>query len=345
MNHELLAIVSEMEKDADVGMFSRARQLPGEIAAGISGFLKGSRGANAQHRMEGAARRIAANPHADPHQVAEATKLISGNRQQNPGFFSRLHDEFTQGAQVARQNINEHSFNRDREILRGINPQAAQAFDPRQQGGPGFVRKYVVPTAKGVAGVAALGGLGYAGYRGYQAAHEQDARAQDYMHNMGHDMNSALPSMTVTASYEKFANYKLASPAASRFQPVMLGSAHAAVAKSLSDTLGQKLVADPIDALADTVKRRVYDEPRWSRNFNEVVKGDPMLAQIHAQNPATLGDAFESVKRFSPTLARDRLGTRNLLRHVAMSGGELDHSTMKMLAETEKFMNESKRRG
>ena len=71
---------------------------------------------------------------------------------------------------------------------------------------------------------------------------------------------------------------------------------------------------------------------------------DPMLAQLHAQNPAMLTDAFESVKRFSPTLARDRLGTRNLLRHVAMSGGELDHSTMKMLAETEKFMTESKRR-
>ena len=154
-----------------------------------------------------------------------------------------------------------------------------------------------------------------------------------------------MPSMTVTASYEKFARAKLGAAApGSAWQPMMMGSAQAGFAKSLTDTLGSKLIADPIDALHATIKKRYFDEPKWKQNFDDVVNGDPTLARAHAEHPEMLTDAFESVKRFSPSLAKDRLATRNLLRHVMMSGGELDHSTMKMLAETEKFHIESKRR-
>jgi hypothetical protein len=189
-----------------------------------------------------------------------------------------------------------------------------------------------------VAAGAALGAGGYAAYRGAQNAAEQDTRMQDYMANMRHDLNSPLPSMTVTASYEKFAAEKLAAPDA------MYMTVPSAMAKSLGDTLSQKLVADPIDALHSKLRKKMVDEPAWENNFNAAVASDPMLSRIHTENPDMLRNAFASVKRFSPSLAKDLLATRNLMRHVAMSGGEMDHATMKLLAETEKFHNESRRR-
>ena len=193
----------------------------------------------------------------------------------------------------------------------------------------------LAPTAVGGAGAAALG---YSGYQGMRNSAEQDTRAQDYMANMRHDLTSPVPSMTVTASYEKFASEKLANG------PQIFSNTQTAMAKSVGDTLSNKLIADPIDALHATLKKRYFDEPKWQNNFNTVIQDDPALAKAHKENPAMFTDAFSSVKRFSPTLAKDRLATRNLLRHVLMSGGELDYSTMKMLAETEKFHNESKRR-
>lgn len=199
----------------------------------------------------------------------------------------------------------------------------------------GLVRK-AAPYAAG----AAL--VGYAGYRGLKPAAEQTARAQDYMNNAQHDLNTALPSMTVTASYEKFAAEKRSTTRPS--EPEYFNTARGAVAKSFGDVLANKLVADPIDALHRTMNRRFYDEPEWKINFDKTVQSDPMLQNLLQQNPDALHNAFQTIKRFSPTLAKDHLATRSLLRHVAMSGGEMDFGTMKMLAETEKFHNESKRK-
>jgi hypothetical protein len=191
----------------------------------------------------------------------------------------------------------------------------------------------------GLGGTAALSA--YALGRGLKPAAEQTARAQDYMTNAQHNLTTAIPSMTVKASYEKFASEKLGAVPPAR--PEYFTSAQTAMAKSLSDVLANKLVADPIDALHRTINKKFYDEPEWRQNFEKTVAADPMLKDIHQQNPETLHGAFQTIKRFSPSLAKDPLATRSLLRHVAMSGGEMDFGTMKMLAETEKFHNESKR--
>ena len=206
---------------------------------------------------------------------------------------------------------------------------------------PGLFQRYAPP----VLGTAGLAAGGYALYNAMTPAEEQTERSMNHMVNARQGELGAMPSMTVTASYEKFAQEKLAStsPMPSS-NPMLFASAPAAFAKSLTDTLGAKLVADPIDALHATIKKRYYDEPKWQQNFDDVVKGDPMLSRAHTENPAMLEDAFSSVKRFSPTLAKDRLATRNLLRHVVMSGGEMDHSVMKMLAETEQAVTKSKGR-
>ena len=162
------------------------------------------------------------------------------------------------------------------------------------------------------------------------------------MNNAYHNLNAPMPSMTVTASYSDFANEKLAV-VEEYGHPVVLHGVNTAIAKSLADTLGKKLISDPIDSLHDTFRKRYYDEPRWKTNFDKVVGSDPMLTDIHTKNPEVLPNAFETIKRFSPSLAKDQLATRSLLRHVAMSGGEMDFATMNLLAETEKFHKESKR--
>lgn len=202
--------------------------------------------------------------------------------------------------------------------------------------------KKIAPLAVGAGAGTAL--VGTAVYRGLRGASEQTARAQDYMNNAQHHLDTALPSMTVTASYEKFAAEKLSANApANVARPEYFGSAQSAMARSLGDVLANKFVAGPIDALQETINKKLYDEPKWKKNFHNTVQSDPMLRDLHTQNPETLHNAFETIKRFSPSLAKDRLATRSLLRHVAMSGGEMDFGTMKMLAETEKFHRESKR--
>jgi hypothetical protein len=186
-----------------------------------------------------------------------------------------------------------------------------------------------------------------------QDASEQDARMQDYMGNMRHDLTSAMPSLKVGMSYEKLAAAKLAGPAPRIPMPPLppptfrqnLESAGATAAiKSVTDSLSRKLIEDPIDAAYSALRKKIKDEPEWRQNFEHVVNNDPVLSEAHAQNPLMLPDAFDSIKRFSPSIAKDRVATRNVLKHVVLSGGEMDHSIMKMLAETEKLRAESKRR-
>lgn len=199
----------------------------------------------------------------------------------------------------------------------------------------------------------ALGGgltaLGVAGMHGLRDASEQDARMQDYMGNMRHDLTAPMPSLKVGMSYEKLAQAKLAGRPGPPLPPPTFGerltdAGASAGIKSFTDSLARKLVEDPIDAAYGILRKKLKDEPEWNENFAHVVSSDPMLSQAHSESPNMLPDAFASIKRFSPSLAKDRLATRNLLKHVVMSGGELDHSVMKMLAETEKLRTESKRR-
>lgn len=193
--------------------------------------------------------------------------------------------------------------------------------------------------------LAATAAIGATVVRGARDAREQEARMQDHMNRMRHDLTSTMPSMEVRASYEKLAREKLASGGPpSSFGERFGTAATNAGAKAIADALVDRFLVSPMDAAYGGLKRRFSDEPAWKKNFEHVVGSDPLLAQAHNENPTVLADAFDSIKRFSPTLAKDRLATRNVLKHVVLSGGEMDHSVMKMLAETEKLHAESKKR-
>ena len=280
------------------------------------------------------------------HDYQRDMKILQENaphlfEQTQPGFLEKHWGKaLLGGGLLAGGGLMAYNTLKDRQPDYPSYPQYQQQM-PQQMPQQGH---YVTAGFKAKAlGLTGVGLTGAAAYRGSKDSAEAATRAQDYAESVKHDLTSPMPSLEVTASYAKFAEEKLAAPGP---QPMMLvPSAQSAFAQGFGSALAQKLVTDPLDALHSKLRRSYVDEPKWQRNFNDVVTGDPTLSQMHKERPQVLSDAYESIKRFSPTVAKDRLATRNILKHVAMSGGEMDHATMRMLAETEKLHADANRRG
>lgn len=228
---------------------------------------------------------------------------------------------------------------------------AQQAAAPSLRGRLGAA---VAPHRGKILGGAAAGALLYGGYRASRAAGEQDARNQDYLMNAQHRLNAPMPSMSVYASldepdneidaevklgFEKFAQQKLAD------SPYYIApSAQSAMGAEIGKQFASKLITDPIDAIQKSLKKKLMDEPKWQANFHTVVHDDPELTQFHQEDPDSLQRAFGSMKRMSPTLAKDYSATANFLKQTVLSGGKVDIASLKLLADIEKATADAKRR-
>jgi hypothetical protein len=196
------------------------------------------------------------------------------------------------------------------------------------------------------AGLAA-GGL-YAGYRmlggGGQTADEQAARMQDYLANAQHQMAQPIPSMTVMASYDAFAKEKVAAlKAADKIDT--FNTAHSSMAGAFGNALAQKLVTEPIDNAHRFLKKKIVDDPKAHATFHGVVQEDPMLRDAYAQNPAGLEETFKAMRKFGPSMSTSPAVVRSFLRQSTMAGGNMDFATIRLLAETEKFVQNARGRG
>ncbi len=185
---------------------------------------------------------------------------------------------------------------------------------------------------------AGAGALGYAGYKGLQGSNQTENDVQDLINARRHDMNSQMPPMYVYASYEQFAEDKLAAHGMLPMAPVMptIGSAGA---HALATSLSNSLVTQPLDALGSMLKKKFYDGPKHRATYDAVVKDDPELSKA---DPKMLNDVFSTMRKFGPSLAHDRNATRSFLRQGMMANGNLDYATIRMLAETEKFIQQGK---
>ena len=218
--------------------------------------------------------------------------------------------------------------------------QGAQApTDPNGQvATPHWMNSYAGPLALG-AGAAALG---TSALRGGPTATEQDIRMRDYMANAQQNMATPLPPMSVYASYDHFAAEKAA--AYTPMYPTMQG----AMANSLAQQLAQKFVGEPIDAVHRVLKKKLYDEPKHEAAYMAALEGDDILQAEHNENPERLRGSFHTLKTFAPTIAKNPLATRTFLRQSTMSGmngSGPDFATIRMMAETEKFIQNAKGRG
>lgn len=203
----------------------------------------------------------------------------------------------------------------------------------------GFMRNYALPAA----GVAGIAGLGYSAYRANQAANEQSARIQDHITNSAHNMSNPLPPMTVTASYDEFCEEKVANV----YAPVY-PSMQNALSTSISQQLASKFVGEPIDEVHKVLKKKLYDEPKQQAAYDHAVASDELLQEAHRTNPKALQETFSTLKTFAPSMAKNPQAAKSFLRQATMSGMQgsgPDFATIRLLAETEKFIQNSKGRG
>ena len=89
---------------------------------------------------------------------------------------------------------------------------------------------------------------------------------------------------------------------------------------------------------ANRIKMR--DLPILEQNFQSIMQSDPLVSELISINPdsaARLRETYDTVYRYAPDLATNRLAASAILREAAMSpDGGLDYQTVKLLADTQK---------
>jgi len=204
-------------------------------------------------------------------------------------------------------------------------------------------------AAPWAAGTAAVGAGGYALSRAGHSADEQEARMRDYYANAAHQMPQPVPGMGVYASYDEFANEKIASLTKAADGPPprydTLGQAHNAFAGAFGNALATKFVSDPIDGIHRILKKKIVDDPKAHATFHGVIESDPDLQKHYAQNPGQVDDTFKALRKFGPSMATSPAVVRSFLRQSMMTGGNMDFATIRMLAETEKFIQNGRGQG
>jgi hypothetical protein len=86
---------------------------------------------------------------------------------------------------------------------------------------------------------------------------------------------------------------------------------------------------------AQKVKERSIDVPEQERIIRSVLKNDPVVATFERESPGKAQEAYETMRRFAPTLSTDENATASFLRNSAVSGGPMDFQTIKGIADAE----------
>jgi hypothetical protein len=203
--------------------------------------------------------------------------------------------------------------------------------------------------------VATLGiaAAGTAGVRGAMDAGKQKDQVRNQIEAMKHDVSTPvrkfaedIDSQIKTASlrYDAFVE-KMADgfgdyskPHANSFASAALSGFGGKVVSTLADKLFQR----PINKVFDIIDKKFYMEPQQKNVFQQVTQSDPILAKAMHDTPEIVMDAYNSIKRFAPTLTVDTNALRNFLRQAVALGGQLDPMSIKLLAETEKAVRQSR---
>lgn len=189
-------------------------------------------------------------------------------------------------------------------------------------------------------------GTGYALHRAGKVQNEQEARMTDISNSRQHDMTATLPSMAVKNAHDEFCQRKLASANSPHFggptySPVS-PRVYDAGTNELARVLADVGVKQPLNSLIGIVKKKLYTEPKQRRVFDEVIKSDPDLERTLKEQPHIINDTYDTLKFVGPNLSTNRNAVRNFLRNGVAVGGNIDYSTIKTLAETEKTLRQAR---
>lgn len=117
---------------------------------------------------------------------------------------------------------------------------------------------------------------------------------------------------------------------ASKFTEGLGGQSADAVAELAKDIVGKGY---------DVLKDKLSLSPARSAIFQALKREDPILADTDNQ---TLLEAFHTMANIAPTLSADKNAVKSILRMAATSGGGLDYTTIKGLADAENAVNKAK---
>lgn len=109
------------------------------------------------------------------------------------------------------------------------------------------------------------------------------------------------------------------------------------VVKSVTD----RLISGPLTKAWDIIDKKLYMEPRQKNVLKQAIQSDPMLARMMESNPELIAEAYKTVKTYAPSLTVDKSALQGFLRQIAITG-IVDPATIRMLAETEKFVKASR---
>ena len=196
------------------------------------------------------------------------------------------------------------------------------------------IKKLLLPL-----GVVGLGAATL--YRSYPTAAEQVRRTEALRQYRREDPSTPMPNLTVHASYGKFASEKRAENPPPSFGTRVQEGIGKGVGQGMSMPLGDLLIRTPLSNLGDFLKKRLFTGPSQQKAFHSSLE-DENIGQFHKENPGMLESAHRSLTMFAPEASTDPNLVKNYLNQVMMTRGNVDIATLKLLAETEKALQQTR---
>lgn len=213
---------------------------------------------------------------------------------------------------------------------------AIQPFQERMLALPGHLKSILkMPSASTAGKVLGGGALAHTAYHGLQDSSEQEARIRDLMNVRKQQLDAPMVPLEVKHAAEKTAF------GGRGLYPNIVGTSQNALATAVA----RSLVERPLNAAGDAFNKKVYTQPKQNKAFQHATTRDELVSKAMQDNPDQVHAAFSTMRRFGPSLAEDPNAVKSFLRQAAMANGQIDYATIRMLAETEKFIRHSRGQG
>lgn len=154
------------------------------------------------------------------------------------------------------------------------------------------------------------------------------------------------------AIMHKFAARKMELAAKVSFEKVASPDFGGTFVEGAGKGMGGGVVSEGIGALrrliggaAQSISDRFIAEPKRDKIVNQIIQEDDVIGPAEREAPGQALQAFQTMKRFAPTLSTDANVVQSYLRNAALTGGPMDFQTIKGLADAETSIQRAKNEG
>jgi hypothetical protein len=243
-------------------------------------------------------------------------------------------------------------------------PLLYRLVDALGKGVPKFIKKHPALVAGGV-------GVGYGASQLRKPVHQLEGSImREYVGAPGAKYSSA--DLEKFAERKKFLDVKLAfekvGGKAAMMPPIYINPPPqdinvnmppkppqnwtTAFTQGLGGGVGGGIAAEGIGAIrrllgmtAQSINERLIQDPTRKKIVQTAVSEDPDVKTLEKQQPGSAARAYSTMARYAPELSTDPNVVTAFLRHAAMSGGPVDHTMVKGLAEAETAVQKAKNEG